>query len=203
MTNGVESADYLATFDTNVTTTAVNFAALHTANILADLGLVCANTSGAILDFTASTTGVPTSTTVNVSGDLAATDAVFVTSSTLTITGQTGLEIFDVAFQEGLEGVATSVITNSTPGSGQGTTMAELERISLQSTSNFSVETGILGSLADKYPTNVTSTDTYTTYHILVPNDYDANINKSFKYSEIIIGLGSAVSGDLDTFLTA
>lgn len=69
----VGGTNYLATFTTNLTTSAANFVTSHAAALLA-LGItVTANTG--VLTFVAATATFPTITVANVSGDLAATIA--------------------------------------------------------------------------------------------------------------------------------
>jgi len=69
----VGGTNYLATFTTNLTTSAANFVTSHAATLLA-LGItVTANTG--VLTFVAATETFPTITVANVSGDLAGTIA--------------------------------------------------------------------------------------------------------------------------------
>ena len=69
----VGGTNYLATFTTNLTTSAANFVTSHAATLLA-LGItVTANTG--VLTFVAATATFPTITVANVSGDLAGTIA--------------------------------------------------------------------------------------------------------------------------------
>lgn len=69
----VGGTNYLATFTTNLTTSAANFVTSHAATLLA-LGItVTANTG--VLTFVAATATFPTITATNVSGDLAGTIA--------------------------------------------------------------------------------------------------------------------------------
>jgi len=69
----VGGTNYLATFTTNLTTSAANFVTSHAATLLA-LGItVTANTG--VLTFVAATATFPTITATNVSGDLGATIA--------------------------------------------------------------------------------------------------------------------------------
>jgi len=69
----VGGTNYLATFTTNLTTSAANFVTSHAATLLA-LGItVTANTG--VLTFVAATATFPTITATNVSGDLSATIA--------------------------------------------------------------------------------------------------------------------------------
>lgn len=69
----VGGTNYLATFTTNLTTSANNFVTSHAATLLA-LGITVTASSG-VLTFVAATTTFPTITAANVSGDLAATIA--------------------------------------------------------------------------------------------------------------------------------
>ena len=69
----VGGVDYLATFTTNLTTSANNFVTSHSAALLA-LGITVTANSGA-LTFVAATATFPTIARTNVSGDLSATIA--------------------------------------------------------------------------------------------------------------------------------
>lgn len=69
----VGGVDYLATFTTNLTTSANNFVTSHSAALLA-LGITVTANSGA-LTFVAATETFPTIARTNVSGDLSATIA--------------------------------------------------------------------------------------------------------------------------------
>lgn len=72
----VNGVDYLATFATNLTVTSSNFVTAHAAAILADTGAVVTSqvVGGApFIYFTDATTGFPTVTFANVSGNLGAT----------------------------------------------------------------------------------------------------------------------------------
>ena len=69
----VGGVDYLATFTTNLTTSANNFVTSHSATLLA-LGITVTANSGA-LTFVAATETFPTIARTNVSGDLSATIA--------------------------------------------------------------------------------------------------------------------------------
>lgn len=69
----VGGVDYLATFTTNLTTSANNFVTSHSATLLA-LGITVTANSGA-LTFVAATETFPTIDRTNVSGDLSATIA--------------------------------------------------------------------------------------------------------------------------------
>jgi len=78
----VGGVNYLATFTTNLTTSAANFVTSHGATLLA-LGItVTANTG--VLTFVADTDDFPTITAANVSGDL---DATIAASSAISTTG--------------------------------------------------------------------------------------------------------------------
>lgn len=84
----VGGTNYLATFTTNLTTSAANFVTSHAATLLA-LGItVTANTG--VLTFVAGTATFPTITVANVSGDLAATIAAVSAGAT------TGAPIVDL-----------------------------------------------------------------------------------------------------------
>lgn len=69
----VGGTNYLATFTTNLTTSANNFVTSHAATLLA-LGITVTANSG-VLTFVAATATFPTITRTNVSGDLSATIA--------------------------------------------------------------------------------------------------------------------------------
>jgi hypothetical protein len=73
----LNGAVYLATFDTNLTTTAANFVTAHAATILALSGEILVASAVADITFTSGVSGAPlTSSIANVSGDLAGTVAV-------------------------------------------------------------------------------------------------------------------------------
>lgn len=79
----VGGVNYLATFTTNLTTSANNFVTSHATALLA-LGIVVTASSG-VLTFSALTASFPTIARTNVSGDLSAT------LGTVTATATTGL----------------------------------------------------------------------------------------------------------------
>jgi len=81
----VGGTNYLATFTTNLTTSANNFVTSHAATLLA-LGITVTASSG-VLTFVAATATFPTITAANVSGDLSATIA------SVTAIATTGLPI--------------------------------------------------------------------------------------------------------------
>ena len=70
----IDSVDYLATFDTDLTTTADNFVTTHAADILAAHGLTVTAAAG-VLTFTGLTEGFEAPSVDNVSGDLDGTVA--------------------------------------------------------------------------------------------------------------------------------
>ena len=84
----VGGVDYLATFTTNLTTSANNFVTSHSATLLA-LGITVTANSGA-LTFVAATETFPTIARTNVSGDLSATIA------SVTVGATTGSPIVDL-----------------------------------------------------------------------------------------------------------
>ncbi|HRG19209.1 MAG TPA: hypothetical protein PLP39_08970 [Flavobacterium lutivivi] len=84
----VGGVDYLATFTTNLTTSANNFVTSHSAALLA-LGITVTANSGA-LTFVAATETFPTIARTNVSGDLSATIA------SVTAVATTGSPIVDL-----------------------------------------------------------------------------------------------------------
>lgn len=98
----VGGTDYLATFTTNLTTSANNFVTSHGATLLA-LGITVTASSG-VLTFVAETATFPTITRANVSGDLSATIASVSAIST------TGLPIATLESYE--RGIMNVRITN-------------------------------------------------------------------------------------------
>lgn len=199
VSNGTISAVYLATFDTNLATTAGNFVTAHAANMLADLGIVVTNPSAANLLFASSVAGNVTVSIANVTGDLAGTVSTPQAATTLILTAVDDEVILDVVFRDYLDGVASKSITQGSPGSGEGAVLRELEGLSLGRTSRFAQESTVLGSLpgAEQF---VSATGQYLVYSILHQNDHDDVIAKAFANQELIIALESAVTGDLDTF---
>ena len=73
----INGVDYLATFDTDLTTTAANFVTAHAATILAREGKLVVTSSGADIIVTAGIAGMAQQdpTVANVSGDLAGSNA--------------------------------------------------------------------------------------------------------------------------------
>ena len=73
----INGVDYLATFDTDLTTTAANFVTSHAATILAREGKLVVTSSGADIIVTAGVAGMAQQdpTVANVSGDLAGSNA--------------------------------------------------------------------------------------------------------------------------------
>jgi len=73
----INGVDYLATFDTDLTTTAANFVTSHAATILAREGKIVVTSSGADVIVTAGVAGMAQQdpTVANVSGNLAGTNA--------------------------------------------------------------------------------------------------------------------------------
>ena len=85
----VRGVNYLATFTTNLTTSANNFVTTHSATLLA-LGIVVTANAG-VLTFVASTTTFPAITITNATGDLAGT------LGTVTAVASTGNAIANIA----------------------------------------------------------------------------------------------------------
>lgn len=98
----VGGVNYLATFTTNLTTSANNFVTSHATALLA-LGIVVTANSG-VLTFKALTTDFPTIARTNVSGDLSGTIA------TASVTATTGLPIATLESYE--KGIMNVRITN-------------------------------------------------------------------------------------------
>ena len=197
----IDGSTYLATFDTNVATTAANFVSDHAAAILSNHDLVVTNPSGAEINFVAgSVSGHADADIANVTGDLAGTETVNTAASTITLTALDSEDNLRVAFQEYLaENTPTSVVVPKVIGIGLGAQVLELEKKAFGSTGHYYQDSGILGRLPE--PTTFADVaETYTLYTILHENSMDLAVNRSFQYQEIIVGLASAVTGDLGTF---
>lgn len=106
--NGVA---YLATFDTDLTTTAANFVTSHAATILAREGGTVVTSSGADVIFTAGIAGRPISATapVNVSGDLAGSLAA---TTANTLPADLGTDEAQTAFKDAFKAMPPEMKQN-------------------------------------------------------------------------------------------
>ncbi len=192
----IAGVNYLATFDTNLTTTASNFVTAHAAAILAAHGFTVTS-AAADLIFTQTKGNTANPTIANVSGNLAGTVAATTAPTKLVITAKSFRTIFAMA-HEGFTGSFTT--TAPQEGSGYGEFVREMEERTRGTYSDYYQDTGLFGSLNDGPELNASLTGNYLLYVVRVPNDQEDSVNRAFKYSEIVIALGASVSGNLDTF---
>lgn len=102
----VGGVNYLATFTTNLTTSANNFVTSHSATLLA-LGITVTASSG-VLTFKALTTDFPTIARTNVSGDLSATIA------SASVIATTGVPIATLeSYERGIMNVRVTNVGNA------------------------------------------------------------------------------------------
>jgi len=194
----LDGVNYLATFDTDRDTTAVNFVALHAATILTRHGVTITNPADSDVDFAATPKWYDTLTVTNLTGDLGATKATVTAATTIILTTRLFDQIFSLATNTEFSTI-TVVVVAPVQGSGRGDRMVDAEQRNAANMSRFWVESGLGGKL-DDYAIRSLSTLNYLIYTVMHKNDADLSINRSFEHEEIIIGLATGLTGDLDTF---
>lgn len=193
----IDGVAYLATFNSDLDTTAADFVSTHGASILASHGYTVSTTANDDVIFTQTKGNAGDPTIANASGDLAGSVADTQAATTLSIVAKDYRTVFTTA-HDGFTGSFT--VTPMSEGSGYGEFVRELEARTRGTYGNYYQDTGLLGSLGSAPEVRASSTGAYTIYVVRAPNDNDDSINRSFKYSEIVLAISSAVSGDFDTF---
>jgi hypothetical protein len=192
----IDGTVYLATFATDLTTTAANFVTAHAAAILSAHGYTVTSSAADVI-FTQTKGNAGDPTIANVSGNLAGSNVATQAATQLIIYAKAFRTIFVTA----IDGFTSTItVTPYSEGSGYGQYVREMEEGTRGTYSDYYQETGLLGELSDGPEINATTTGNYLLYVVRVPNDQEDSINRSFKYSEIVLALGSAVSGSFDTF---
>lgn len=168
---GIAGTNYLATFNSNLDTTATDFVTAHAAAILANHGItVTATTAGAANDlvFTVSRGNVANPTITNASGDLAGTVTATQAATLLILTA----EDTNVSFSTALDGeAAAGVITVTTypsPGSGSYAQVLELEKAAIGTYGRYYVEAPLLNHSPNPFRTYATSGGQYHIYTVNV-----------------------------------
>lgn len=195
----LEGVDYLATFNSDLDTTAADFVSTHGATILADHGVTVSTTATDDVIFTATNGNFVSPTIANATGDLAGSVAATTAAGNLVIEGKNAKVIFVVGY-EGTGFTPTLSITDGVEGSGDGATLTEVENQTRGTYSKYYQDTNLLEAAGAAITNNVSATGQYDVYTVNAPNDYDRSINKSFQASEILVALEDATTGDFDTF---
>lgn len=199
--NDGTTAAYLATFATDLDTTAANFVTAHAATILAKAGIVVTAGGSNTLVFTdaGSETTANISAAVNASGNLAGTTAQTTAASLLILTAIDFGTLVEYAFDNALAGIPVVTATAPKEGSGTYEQVLALERQAFGATGMYYQDDNVLGSLANP-ETFAASGYQYNIYVIRYKNDIDKSINRKFEYQDIYIALEDSVTGNLDTF---
>lgn len=201
----IDGTNYLATFDTDVTTTADDFRVAHAATILAAHGLTVTDNAGT-LTFTptsanAANASLPTVT--NVSGDLGGTVADPTDQTEIVLTARD----FDTSFQTSIDGILAdgTIAATTAPLKGNGTYAQVLEleqRYRGYMTGEYYTNSGILGA-PDPVETFAVDGNTYDIYVVRVETDHDDNVGRTIGVMDVILALESDITGDPDTFFGA